>query len=339
MLVRAAIAVLAASALAASAQADVLESAGLLDPPPAFAARRTSHELVPSLFWSAGYQVRLREPVLPSGPRSDTAARERPETVLLAGLEWRPSESLTFLIEGRDARAIQSLPGAAELHRDPFDLHRALAQLTLGTGNLRLRLRAGRQYLDLGAPPGAESAAAADALRRPVFNAVRASLGEQRRLELVAALPVPTNPHGFNAQRSSGDRFLDSGFYGALYTDRRLIAGARLDAYLLARRHEGFGDQMVVFGGRFSGRVGPLLLEIGADHEQGRFGGVARSAWRARAAASCALPVERARLRLSYTQGAGESGALADRGMLGGPWLGTAAPHGILEARIELPLG
>jgi hypothetical protein len=169
---------------------------------------------------------------------------------------------------------------------------------------------------------------------------MRAPAG-RRQLDLIAALPVPVDAGGFNAQRPVGDPWLDSRFYAAVYTDRSLRAGV-LDAYLLARRNDAFSDATLAIGARLTRSAGPLQLELEAAHERGRLGRVARSSWSARVGASCRLPAIRGgRVIFTYGVASGEGDAL-----LGGAWFAhsalerrQAAGGTQLEARVELPLG
>jgi len=168
------------------------------------------------------------------------------------GDAWR------LFVEGQDARLNRAFlhntvddVSDANTFTDRFDLHQAY--LDVGWGNqFGGKLRVGRQKFNLGRQRLVASLEWVNTAR--VWDAVRLSqrLGNQGRvLDLFASRLVPVRSRGFNTHALTGNRLLDSQFYGAYLTDKVSIAHSRAEIYYLLRRNTHAGDLVHTYGLRY----------------------------------------------------------------------------------------
>lgn len=180
-------------------------------------------------------------------------------TQLRLHLLWVPEEALRVYIEGQDARVIgedahfglREENTVPSIFTDEFDLHQGYVDLKPDLFETPVRLRVGRQKLNLGAQRLVSSLEWVNTAR--VWDAARITVGgPERSLDLFSSRLVAVDFGEFNDWAKTGNRMFDSDFHGLYYTDKELLENTTLEAYYLLRHESDRNDEVHTIGGRFA---------------------------------------------------------------------------------------
>ena len=232
-------------------------------------------------------------------------------TQLRVNATWNPATRVAAFVEIQDARIFgeegidqDAIPN---IFADELDLHQGYLQLELSSGELPVDLTVGRQKFNLGAQRLVASLEWVNTAR--VWDGVRLDLGRtnERTLSVVASKLVPVDPGRFNWHDLTGNRMLDSYFYGAYFTDFGLVEGGRLEAYWLARHQAEAGDDVQTVGGRLAITRGAWDTELEAAAQFGTWGDETHRAAMVHAALGyTAAGLNASRFGVAYNFGSGD---------------------------------
>ena len=203
-------------------------------------------------------------------------------------LKWQPSAWLSFFVEAQDARVfgedINSAPSINEdarpnVFHDNMDLHQGFADLNFNKFDFPLKLRLGRQKFNLGAMRLVASLEWVNTAR--VWDGVRATFGkaDTRTIDIFGSRVVPVTPDRFNDYQMTGSRYFNSSFWGAYFTDKKVIANSQLEAYWLFRNDSSVDDATHTIGSRIASKINQFDLNGEAAVQFGEFGGLDHQAF------------------------------------------------------------
>ncbi len=203
-------------------------------------------------------------------------------------VKWQPSDWVSFFIEGQDARVfgedINSAPSINEdarpnVFHDDMDLHQGFADLSFAKFDVPLKIRAGRQKFNLGAMRLVASLEWVNTAR--VWDGVRATFGnaDTRTIDIFGSRVVPVTPDKFNDYQTTRNRYFNSTFWGAYFTDKKIIANSQLEAYWLFRNDSDVNDATHTIGSRIASKINQLDFNGEAAFQLGEFGGLDHQAF------------------------------------------------------------
>ncbi len=207
--------------------------------------------------YSAGARIRIRnevrddyfDPALPGNGDSFLL------TQLRAHLEYQPFENVRIFVEAQDARAFDDEgldeDAVPNLNQDALDLHQGYLDVSFDAGRSPVRIRTGRQKMNLGAKRVISSLEWSNTA--VTWDGVRTTIGseDERSLDAFAFTGVPPDNGSFNDWSPSGNRLFDSEYAGLYYTDHRALPDGPVEGYLLYRENDRLDDEVYTFGGRF----------------------------------------------------------------------------------------
>lgn len=226
-------------------------------------------------------------------------------------LRWAPSERYAIYIEGQDATITSSDSindeATPNIYSDNLDLHQSYAEANLGSTDVPIRLKVGRQKLVYGNERLVGALEWVNTAR--VFDAALLRIGDvkTRSLELLSSRAIGVDPDDFNDWGATSNRYADSSFHGAYYADRELITRGALDAYYLLRYEDAANDQVHTTGGRVDIPLGDVLWDSELACQFGDFGGLDHRAFAAHTGVTYTVSKEEAlKAGVAYNYGSGD---------------------------------
>jgi hypothetical protein len=158
------------------------------------------------------------------------------------------------------------------IFEDALDLHQFFVDFKYSPNGTAFKLRIGRQKLSYGQQRLVGAFEWANTAR--AFDALKLSIGKEGEawLDLFASRVVSVDPNSPNDWSSTGKRYADSDFYGAYYTNKKLIQGAQFEAYWLLRHEDTAGDEVHTLGTRLGWKRGALDADAEFMGQVGDFG-------------------------------------------------------------------
>lgn len=214
---------------------------------------------------------------------------------LRANLTWTPTESMTFFVEGQDARIRQenSINDEAipNLFADHFDLHQAYMDYRSSLANTPYMVRVGRQQLDFDNGRLVSGLEWENVAR--VFDGVRLSLGNEkdRTLDMFYTRAVAVRPGNFDdwektfsaTRPLATTRYADSDFIGMYYSDWKLLSAlmpdTRMNAYLYLRDSDEANDRLWTLGTSAATTWNDWDADFDMAYQTGDFGRIDHTAW------------------------------------------------------------
>ncbi len=199
-------------------------------------------------------------------------------TQLRLNLDYQPSELVRLYVELQDARVFDGErlndDAVPNLNEDALDLHQGYLDLNLEPGTTPLRIRVGRQKMNLGAKRMISSLGWSNT--EVPWDGVRATVGagENRRLDAFGYTGVPPDDGSFNDWADSGNRLFDGDYAGLYYTDESTLSNGPLEGYLLYRENDDADDQVYTLGARFEQAWGAWDANAEGAAQTGTFGDV-----------------------------------------------------------------
>ncbi len=208
---------------------------------------------------------------LPAGGDSVFLSRLR------LNLDYQPSQTVRAFLEVQDARVFdgENLNDTVpNLNEDVLDLHQGYLDVNMDFGSNSLRVRAGRQKMNLGAKRIISSLGWSNT--EVTWDGVRATVGhgEERRLDAFGYTGVPPDNGSFNDWADAGNRLFDSDYGGLYYTDEHTVSDGSLEGYLLYRENDDADDQVYTLGGRFEQAWGAWDTNAEVAGQIGTFGDI-----------------------------------------------------------------
>ncbi len=170
--------------------------------------------------------------------------------------DWKINDKGEFFVELQGSRVFREQltdipPINDDARNQPFaddlDIHQLYYTHKWNGG----QLKAGRQKLNLGDKRLVASLEWVNTAR--VHDGVRFTFGDAkaRKVDLFASRLVSIDPHQFNDQSNSNNRYFDSEFHGAFVTDKSTIKNSELQYWYFLRDNSDFDDTIHTLGGRY----------------------------------------------------------------------------------------
>ncbi len=236
---------------------------------------------------------------------------------LRINLNWKPASWVNVYVEGQDSRVfgedINEAPkidkeATPNIYQDAFDLHQFSVTILHKFGETPVSLKIGRQKYNLGALRLVASLEWVNTAR--VADGITLSIGakSKRYVDVFWSRLVPVDPIRFNDHRLTGNRYFDSYFGGAYYTDKELIANAQLEVYWLYRGEKNVDDAIHTIGARLHRTFDKLSYGGEAAYQFGEFGGVDHSAMMAHLEANLKTNIlNKSTFGIAYNFGSGDN--------------------------------